>query len=94
MPGQTKSTMASRTQRTLEERVIRAAEAALADHHYVSALDISSAWGCSPQRMYAGGETAASPTWSGSSGATSVRFRAQCISSGYGPVAPTGRSLG
>ncbi len=26
--------------RTLEERVIRAAEAALADHHYVGALDI------------------------------------------------------
>jgi hypothetical protein len=30
----------SRAQRALEERVIRAAEAALADHHYVSALDI------------------------------------------------------
>lgn len=32
--------MTSKVQRTLEERVIRAAEAALADHHYVSALNI------------------------------------------------------
>jgi hypothetical protein len=30
----------SKAQRTLEERVVRAAEAALADHDYVSALDI------------------------------------------------------
>ena len=32
--------MTSKVQRTLEERVVRAAEAALAHHHYVSALDI------------------------------------------------------
>jgi hypothetical protein len=30
----------SKAQRTLEERVARAAEAALTDHHYVSALDV------------------------------------------------------
>lgn len=36
----TKSTVTSRAQRSLGERVVRAAEAALADHHYVSALDI------------------------------------------------------
>ncbi len=32
--------MTSKVQRTLEKRVVRAAEAALADHHFVSALDI------------------------------------------------------
>jgi len=32
--------MGSKTQRNLEERVVQAAEAALADHDYVSALDI------------------------------------------------------
>ena len=37
--------MTSKAQRTLEERVIRVAEAALAEHHYASALDVFAGMG-------------------------------------------------